>query len=251
MRTFVIGDIHGGLKGLEQLLERIKVRNDDHLIFVGDYVDGWSESAKVVQFLIELATQTSCIFIKGNHDVWCENWLRTDKPERVWLEHGGDGTMESYSQFSEEDKKIHLDFFEDMKLYHIDDHDRLFVHAGFTSMHGVDWETYESVFYFDRTLWEMALTMDKNIHSNSVKYPQRLKHYQTIYIGHTPTINFNSMEPMNAHNVWNVDTGAAFFGKLSALDIDSKEVIQSDVLMELYPDEKGRNERSLYQILGR
>ena len=46
---------------------------------------------------------------------------------------------------------------------------------------------------------------------------------------------------MNAQNVWNVDTGAAFFGKLSCIDIDSKVVIQSDVVQTLYPNEKGRN----------
>ena len=46
---------------------------------------------------------------------------------------------------------------------------------------------------------------------------------------------------MNAINVWNVDTGAAFKGKLSAIDIDTKEIFQSDNLPLLYPDEKGRN----------
>jgi serine/threonine protein phosphatase 1 len=46
---------------------------------------------------------------------------------------------------------------------------------------------------------------------------------------------------MNAANVWNVDTGAAFTGKLSALDIDTKEIFQSDILRDLYLDELGRN----------
>lgn len=55
MRTLVIGDIHGGLKALTQLLERAKVTTDDQLIFLGDYVDGWSESAQVIQYLIELS----------------------------------------------------------------------------------------------------------------------------------------------------------------------------------------------------
>lgn len=250
MRTLVIGDIHGGLKALKQLLNRAKITESDQLIFVGDYVDGWSESAEVVQYLIELTTTHNCIFIKGNHDVWCEKWLRTNRAEEVWLEHGGQGTTKSYARFSEEEKKGHLSFFEQMKIYHLDDENRLFVHAGFTSMDGVEQESYESKFYFDRTLWELALTMDKNIDQDSDLFPKRLKHYDEIYIGHTPTINFNSEKPMNAINVWNVDTGAAFYGKLSAVDIDSKEIFQSDTLMELYPDEQGRNERSLNQILG-
>ncbi len=251
MRTLVIGDIHGGLKALKQLMDRAKIREEDRLIFVGDYVDGWSESAGVIQYLIELSRSQTCVFIKGNHDVWCETWLRTNKAEKVWLEHGGKSTIESYSRCSEEEKKRHIIFFEQMKLYHLDDQNRLFIHAGFTSMHGVEKEAFESTFYFDRTLWEMALTMDKHIDENSELYPKRLKHYFEIYIGHTPTINFNSEKPMLAVNIWNVDTGAAFYGKLSAIDIDSKEVFQSETLMELYPNEKGRNERSLNQILGK
>jgi serine/threonine protein phosphatase 1 len=46
---------------------------------------------------------------------------------------------------------------------------------------------------------------------------------------------------MNACNVWNIDTGAAFSGKVSALDIDSKEFKQSNPVRDLYPGETGRN----------
>jgi serine/threonine protein phosphatase 1 len=42
-------------------------------------------------------------------------------------------------------------------------------------------------------------------------------------------------------NIWNVDTGAAFKGALTIMDIDSKQVWQSDVLPSLYPKEDGRN----------
>ena len=83
--------------------------------------------------------------------------------------------------------------------------------------------------------------MDKRILKDSILYPNRLKHYNEIYIGHTPTINFKEDQPMNAVNVWNVDTGAAFTGKLSAINIDTKEVFQSDEVMTFYPEETGRN----------
>lgn len=251
MRTLVIGDIHGGLKALKQLMDRMKIEEEDRLIFLGDYVDGWSESAQVIQYLMVLSQLNECIFIKGNHDVWCEKWLRTDKPDKIWLDHGGKGTIESYKSISKEEKKAHLQFFEHMQIYHLDEHNRLFIHAGFTSVDGVEEEELESNFYFDRTLWEMALELDKGIDENSELFPKRLKHYSEIFIGHTPTLNFNSDAPMHAINVWNVDTGAAFYGKLSAIDIHSKEVFQSDTLMELYPNEKGRNQRSLNQIMGK
>jgi serine/threonine protein phosphatase 1 len=241
MRTLAIGDIHGGLKALTQVLERADVTKSDTLIFLGDYVDGWSESAQVIEYLIQLSKTNTCIFIKGNHDVWCEHWLSDRTVNDIWYVHGGKETIESYSNFTDEKKKAHLNFFETMPLYHIDDEKRLFIHAGFTSMHGVEREVHKETFYYDRTLWEMALTMDKRIEKNSDLYPNRLKHYQEIYIGHTPTIRYHKSNPMQAINIWNVDTGAAFTGKLSAINIDTKDVFQSDVLPELYPNEKGRN----------
>lgn len=241
MRTLAIGDIHGGFKALKQLLELLQLKENDKLIFLGDYVDGWSESAQVVDYLIQLSTTNECIFIKGNHDAWCEKWLATGIENQTWFFHGGKETIESYSSFSDEDKRKHLNFFERMKMFHIDHNNRLFLHAGFTSMHGVKKEVRPENFYYDRTLWEMALIMDKRIEKHSHLYPNRLKHYEEIYIGHTPTIRNNSEVPINAINVWNVDTGAAFTGKLSAIDIDTKEVFQSDNVQKLYPDEEGRN----------
>jgi serine/threonine protein phosphatase 1 len=241
MRTLAIGDIHGGLKALIQLLNIMEVKDEDTLIFVGDYVDGWSESAQVIQFLMELSEKINCVFIKGNHDVWCEDWLKSDDVNPTWYMHGGKETMESYEGVSIEEKTKHLEFFENLKTYHLDDENRLFLHAGFTSMHGVNKEIYESTFYYDRTLWEMALSMDNGIKTDSAIYPNRLKHYHEIYIGHTPTINFKSHIPMKAVNIWNIDTGAAFTGKLSGINIDTKEVFQSDNLPDLYPNETGRN----------
>ncbi|MCA0152019.1 metallophosphoesterase family protein [Winogradskyella vincentii] len=241
MRNLVIGDIHGGLKALVQLIEQLKVKSGDKLVFLGDYVDGWSESAQVIQYLIELSNTVKCVFIKGNHDVWCEDWLREGLANPVWLAHGGKETVESYSEFTVEEKKQHLQFFQAMELFHLDKANRLYVHAGFTSMHGVQREYEIRNFYFDRTLWEMALTMDKRITRTSDRYPQRLTHYSEIYIGHTPTLNYHKYEPMNAANVWNIDTGAAFTGRLSAMNVDTKEVFQSDPVTYLYPNEQGRN----------
>jgi len=250
MRTLAIGDIHGGLKALKQLLERIQVTKDDTLIFLGDYVDGWSESAQVIQYLIEFSKECNCIFVKGNHDIWCEDWLRTKAGEEVWLMHGGKETVESYVTFSEAEKKQHLEFFQQMKPYYIDNENRLFIHAGFTSMHGVEKETYTKNYYFDRTLWEMARILSMVDKEKHIEVDSRLSHYNEIYIGHTPTIRFDSEIPINAVNLWNLDTGAAFIGKLSAVDLSTKEVYQSDVVQTLYPEEKGRND-SPYRVINK
>lgn len=240
-RTFVIGDIHGALKALQQLIVQLKLQQDDKLIFLGDYVDGWSESAGVIQYLINLSKQQNCVFIKGNHDAWCQDWLRDLSANDTWLLHGGKLTVESYQRVSAIVKKQHLEFFERLKDYYVDEQNRLFIHAGFSSMHGPAQERYSSNYSWDRTLWEMALTMDNRISKESKLYPKRLLLFNEIYIGHTPTLYYDVSKPMNACNVWNIDTGAAFYGPLSALNIDSKQIYQSDIVLHLYPGEKGRN----------
>lgn len=240
-RTFVIGDIHGALKALEQVIGKINPDKKDRLIFLGDYVDGWSQSAEVITYLMQLSEQYLCIFIKGNHDAWCEDWLRDQRPDNIWLFHGGRGTVESYSRLNAEERKGHLSFFESLYNYYVDEQNRLFIHAGFSSMHGPAHERYASNYSWDRTLWEMAITMDKRIQKDSKLYPKRLLLYKEIYIGHTPTLNYDVGIPMQGCNVWNLDTGAAYYGRLSAMNVDTKEVIQSDVVQELYPKERGRN----------
>jgi serine/threonine protein phosphatase 1 len=240
-RTLVIGDIHGGLKALVQVLDRAAVSAGDTLIFLGDYVDGWSESAEVIEYVMKLSEKQPCVFIKGNHDVWCEDWLQTGHADRTWLFHGGQATAKSYAAVDTLTRQVHLNFLENMKLYEIDEQNRLFIHAGFTSMHGPQKEFHSSNFSWDRTLWEMALTLDKSITRNSLLFPKRLKLFHEIYIGHTPTLYYNETIPMNGCNVWNIDTGAAFTGPLTIMDIDTKEFWQSDLVKDLYPGEMGRN----------
>ncbi|MFT3932543.1 MAG: metallophosphoesterase family protein [Chitinophagaceae bacterium] len=241
MRTLVIGDIHGGLKALMQVLEMAKVSAADKLIFLGDYVDGWSESAQLINYLISFSQKQDCVFIKGNHDEWCEDWLRTGHADKTWIFHGGSATVKSYALVDEQTKLQHMHFFEAMKSYIVDEQNRLFVHAGFTSMHGPEKEFHTSNFSWDRTLWEMAITLDGQIKKDSLLYPKRLKLFQEIYIGHTPTLYFNETVPMKGCNVWNIDTGAAFTGRLTIMDVDTKKFWQSDPVKELYPNETGRN----------
>jgi serine/threonine protein phosphatase 1 len=171
-RTLVIGDIHGGLKALVQVLNRAAVQADNKLIFLGDYVDGWGESAETIEYVMKLSEKQHCIFLKGNHDEWCEDWLRTGHADKTWLTHGGQATIKSYATINTARRQAHLNFFEKMKLYETDDQNRLFIHAGFTSMHGPQQEVYPSNFSWDRTLWEMAITLDKHINNDSVLYPK-------------------------------------------------------------------------------
>lgn len=240
-KTYVIGDIHGGLKALQQVIERAKVTSDDFLIFLGDYVDGWSESPQVLDFLIALGEKQKCVFLRGNHDDLLLNYLKTNNFNQEWFKHGGCSTITSYEKVSKKTKQKHIHFLEHLDDNYLDDKNRLFIHAGFTNMNGIDFEFFPKLFYWDRTLWETALALDEKLEKSSVFYPKRLTLYHEIYIGHTPTSRIKSFKPVKKACVWNVDTGAAFKGPLTILDVNSKEYWQSDFLPMLYPDESGRN----------
>lgn len=241
MRTLVIGDIHGGLRALHQIFERAKITTEDLLIFLGDYVDGWSESPEVLDFLIDLQTSHSCVFMRGNHDELLCEWLDESKDNRMWYKHGGEATVTAYTKVTAETKRKHVAFLQSLQNFYLDDQNRLFVHAGFTNMNGVNFEHFPKLFYWERTLWEMALALDKNLTVDSPYYPRRLKLYSEIFIGHTPVTQIGRTVPTQMANVWNVDTGAAFKGPLTILDVNTKEYWQSDFLPDLYPTEKGRN----------
>ena len=241
MRTLVIGDIHGGLRALHQIFERAKVTTNDQLIFLGDYVDGWSQSPEVLDFLISLNQQQNCIFIRGNHDDLLHSWLNESKDNELWYKHGGESTVLAYIDVKMDKKQSHIEFLKTLQNYYLDDRNRLFIHAGFTNLNGIDFEYFPKSFYWDRTLWETALALDKNMKTSDLSYPKRLLLYDEIYIGHTPVTRINQTIPIQKANVWNLDTGAAFKGPLTIMDIDTKEFWQSEPLPNLYPNEKGRN----------
>ena len=90
-------------------------------------------------------------------------------------------------------------------------------------------------------LWETALSLDDRMAIDHPFYPKRLSMYHEIFIGHTPVTRIGETTPVKKANVWNVDTGAAFKGPLTILDVDTKEFWQSEPLDQLYFDEKGRN----------
>jgi len=240
-RTLVIGDIHGALKALKQLIDIANITTSDNLIFLGDYVDGWSDSAPLVSFLIDLQKTHHCIFIRGNHDQLCYEWLIEKGHNPDWLQHGGQATIDSYASISKDEIRKHLVFYQNLINYHIDNNNRLFLHAGFTNLHGPHREYFSKLFYWDRTLWETALSIDPNLKKTNPAYPKRLLLFNEVYIGHTPVTRINKTTPIQAACVWNIDTGAAFKGSLTAMDVDTKEYWQTDPVYKLYPYENGRN----------
>lgn len=239
--SYVIGDIHGGLLALKQVLTKAPIQPKDCLIFLGDYVDGWSESPGVLDFLIDLQNKQRCIFMRGNHDDLLINFLKTGNYASEWFIHGGKSTIDAYKNVPKTVINEHIHFLASLTDYYIDEENRLFVHAGFSNQKGVNYEYFRENLYWDRTLWEMVLALNPLLQTSDSLYPLRLKQYHEIFIGHTPTSRIGQSTPVQKANVWNLDTGAAFKGSLTIMNVDTKEFWQSDPLPLLYPNENGRN----------
>ena len=263
-RILTCGDIHGGYKSLVQVMQRCKFNTqEDLLICLGDYVDGWSETAEVIQYLLELESQCvfKPIFLRGNHDVWCQEWFETGVRKDIWVMQGGQATLDSYIRTGLVTNDLHRKFFSKLHNYYVDEQNRGFVHGGFISKNGLGHEVYQSDYYWDRDLWGLALLQHNNFQDASkeaLSKVRRFEKHKEVYIGHTSTGNWKIkphlpeyqyseqpkqgpiLVPMNRCNVWNMDTGGGFEGRLTIMDIDTKEFWQSDNLKDLYPNERGR-----------
>lgn len=155
MRTLVIGDIHGGLKALHQVLELAQVTNEDKLIFLGDYVDGWSDVPYLLDFLQDLSKTNDCVFIKGNHDVYLNDYLSRGNANRGWLIYGGALTLMAYKMIGR-DPQEHINFLEQAQFSYIDADNNLFVHGGFREQDVTSMGLIDSVaLAWDRELCKM------------------------------------------------------------------------------------------------
>ena len=68
-RLIAIGDIHGELDKLVQLLERVAPTSADQFVFLGDYIDRGNDSCGVIERLISFGEQfPHTIFLRGNHE---------------------------------------------------------------------------------------------------------------------------------------------------------------------------------------
>lgn len=95
--TYVIGDIHGRLDALNDLLEKIIQDSSDKdfcLVVIGDMIDRGPESAGVLKRLMAIP---NAICLKGNHEQMALDFI--DDPVTAgprWIKHGGDNTLLSF-----------------------------------------------------------------------------------------------------------------------------------------------------------
>src|SRR5579872_4607099 len=136
MRVLAIGDIHGCLGPLDDLLKWVAPTRDDLVITLGDYVDRGPDSRGVLNRLFELKQQLNMICLRGNHEVMMVEAWHGGKPEKkMWLDVGGFQTLGSYSQFPgrtgtlEDVPKEHWEFLENGLVDYHETELFIYVHA--------------------------------------------------------------------------------------------------------------------------
>ena len=153
-RVYAVGDVHGEVRALSQLLGRIRedARGADErrqvLVLLGDYVDRGPDSREVIELLLnDPAPGFETRFIRGNHDAWLLAFLNNSALGVEWLNAGGGATLLSYgvsappgprtparmASLRDELERLlparHRRFLEALLPYHIEG-GYAFVHAG-------------------------------------------------------------------------------------------------------------------------
>ncbi len=94
-RIIAISDIHGDAALLSRLLDRVSLRSDDLLVFVGDYINRRRQSAETLRLLMRMAGAPNVVILKGNMDRLIDWYLYRGTPEEL-LRHFDDYRAHSF-----------------------------------------------------------------------------------------------------------------------------------------------------------
>jgi len=229
MRTFAIGDIHGKYVALEQCLERSGFSNEeDQLICLGDIAD---RGDKVPQCIERLKHIKNLVYILGNHDLWLRDWLQHNYIAEGWLNKGGNRSVDAYMK----NRNLidqHVDFLYQGKVFYVDENNRLFAHAGINVNKSLPENNIEDC-VFSKKMWK-SLQKEELDNVSFQLSDGTLVDDQSVFIGHLQTSHKHpDLKPVCKGNVWNLDQGAGRNGKLTIMNVDTKEYWQSDRVSSL------------------
>lgn len=122
--------------------------------------------------------------------------------------------------------EAHIKFLQSGHLW-LEVEGQVFVHGGFDPRLPL---AHQSANYltWDRDLLDEAWR--RSLEGKHISYGG----YKDIFVGHTTTQSYHTLEPLHVCNVWDLDTGAGWSGKLTIMNVKSKKYWQSDLSAELY-----------------
>lgn len=210
-RTLVIGDIHGCLTALETVLNLAKVRSDDLLVTLGDYVDRGPHSRQVLDWLIDRERDGNLIALRGNHDLMMSDARFNNQTRNGWISVGGVQTLQSYGDEGiigtlEDVPERHFEFIDNTCRRHFETPTHIFVHA---------------MLAWDKPLEEQS---DEYLYWVKFRDPQPHCSGKIMVCGHTAQKNG---EPLNVGHAVCIDTWVYGHGWLTCLDVESGEYWQA------------------------
>lgn len=209
-RTIAIGDLHGYLDAFNALLDAIQPTPDDTIVTLGDYVDRGPDSRGVIERLIQLEGECQLVPLFGNHDQMVLDIADGNSSFFLdWLQFGGETTLASYDCASPTDfPKSHLDFLRRCVPWHETDQN-IFVHASYISELPMDQQTAEVL------RWDSLRYRLPGPHCSGKK----------AIVGHTSQKNGS---PLHLEYLICIDTWIYGDGYLTALNVDSDQILQVD-----------------------
>ncbi|MDF2918470.1 MAG: diadenosine tetraphosphatase [Microbacterium sp.] len=90
-----VGDVHGSLNALEGILDALRSRSIERIVFLGDYVNKGIDSRAVLERLITESANGLVTLLRGNHEAAFLEALDS-RDLRIFLKMGGAATVRSY-----------------------------------------------------------------------------------------------------------------------------------------------------------
>jgi serine/threonine protein phosphatase 1 len=213
----VIGDIHGCLNTLKELVEKIKDEYPSIKIYsVGDLVDRGNFSYEVIEFIKSQKIE----FTPGNHDYMFCYFVKQlpGRMARAWLQNGSEKTIESYSRHNDCVTK-HIDFIMHAPLF-INLNDCFISHAGISIKNG---QIVSKYFPKDLNALETVLRDDLESSDSIIWARGELLNIGKLQIaGHTRRQNVEFKE---FNNVAYIDTSVYMMNKLSAVIVEDNNIL--------------------------
>jgi len=234
-KTWIFPDIHGCRKTLESLFKQIRPSKEDHLIFLGDYIDRGPDSKGTIDFVMNLQDEKYQVTpLIGNHEQYFveayyearnrkKGWFSKKPPKfKAWMEHGGKEALESFGV--KDLRKIppeYIDWIEKCQ-YYLELDEYVVVHAGLNFHIDDPFQDKHSM------LWIKEFDI----------FPEKIGNRKIIH-GHTPVSHEFIAEVVESdrYDFIDLDNGIYMpdrqgYGNLMAFEVNSKQLIVQPNLEE-------------------
>jgi len=234
-KTFIIGDVHGCIDELKELVHQLAIVSGDRLIFIGDLIDRGPDSLGVVRQVYEWSKFFDVFLLLGNHEEKFNRYVH-----HIQGNTGKEKEMKGIDQFSNLLNGLNeseINFLKEAYYsLHLPEFDSLLVHAGvwrnisfhLPATYKFNPETTDS----NKHIVLLTKTRFINSEGNFVSLGEEKQddvfwannyngQYGHIYFGHQP---FLQSLPHHFSHATAIDTGCVYGGWLTAVELYPTEV---------------------------